>query len=244
MCRRYFTFVLVTGFLYFSLSPQAIAGMASPLPSRSALEKTFRLNESALVRLQTLSFFLFAVLLSALGVQLLWNYLQRDFPRIPRLSFGKALGGVVLWGLLFIIVLAMIGGARELMTPGAWQKQGFTYKLVKESRQGAEPTQEAMRRRHLERLRTSLWQFAAIHMGRFPTMEELTVIPNELWEVSESGGMRYLYVQGKSAGHVPELLVYEPELEVDQRLVLRTNGDILSQPTSEIRESLIREGKR
>ncbi len=36
---------------------------------------------------------------------------------------------VVLWGLLFTVVLAMISGARELMTPGAWEKQGATYRL-------------------------------------------------------------------------------------------------------------------
>jgi hypothetical protein len=60
----------------------------------------------------------------------LWNSLQRDFPRLPRLSFSRALAGVVLWGLLFIIVLTMISGARELMTPGAWQRQGFIPEFI------------------------------------------------------------------------------------------------------------------
>jgi len=49
---------------------------------------------------------------------------------LPRLSFGRALAGVILWGLLFFIVLTMISGARELMTPGAWKKDGATYKLA------------------------------------------------------------------------------------------------------------------
>lgn len=44
------------------------------------------------------------------------------------------MGLVVLWGLLFIVVLAMISGARELMTPGAWEKQGATYRLAGEGK--------------------------------------------------------------------------------------------------------------
>ena len=43
---------------------------------------------------------------------------------------GKALGVVFLWGLLFVLVLTMISGARELMTPGAWEKKGLTYRLT------------------------------------------------------------------------------------------------------------------
>jgi hypothetical protein len=49
-------------------------------------------------------------------------------------SFGRAVAGVFLWGLLFIIVLTMISGARELMTPGAWEKQGVTYRLTNQER--------------------------------------------------------------------------------------------------------------
>jgi hypothetical protein len=59
----------------------------------------------------------------------LWNYLAKDFQKLPRMSYGKALAAVTLWGLLFLLVLSMISGARELMTPGAWEKQGLTYKL-------------------------------------------------------------------------------------------------------------------
>ncbi|MEX2173364.1 MAG: hypothetical protein WD872_03320 [Pirellulaceae bacterium] len=44
---------------------------------------------------------------------------------------------VALWGLLFVIVLTMISGARELMTPGAWEKQGLTYKLRTEDQPAA-----------------------------------------------------------------------------------------------------------
>jgi hypothetical protein len=243
MCQRKSSLFIGTGCLILAQAPSVTAGMASPLPTRDSLVKVFRLNESAAVQLQTISFFLFAILLAAWGIKLLWNYLQRDFPKIPRLTFMKALGVVLLWGLLFIIVLAMIGGARELMTPGAWEKQGFTYKLVKEPEPKAIATQETVRRQHLELLRTSLWHFAATHMGHFPSKEEMSAIPKELWEIPGSGGSLYIYHPGKSAGRNPDILLFEPEVDSEQCFVLRINGDILMQRTTEIKEALNREGK-
>jgi hypothetical protein len=84
-------------------------------------------------RLQTISFFI-AVFLAAAGiVRLLWNALAKDFSRLPRLTYMKALALVFLWGMLFLFVLTMISGARELMTPGAWEPNGATYKLRQSS---------------------------------------------------------------------------------------------------------------
>src|SRR5947209_3792732 len=90
-------------------------------------------SDAARLRLQTISFFLAALLLSAWLIKLLWNYLRRDFAFLPRLTYGKAVGVVALWGLLFVLVLTMISGARELMTPGAWEKAGLTYRLAREA---------------------------------------------------------------------------------------------------------------
>jgi hypothetical protein len=115
--------------------------MPSPLPTN--VDRVLQLNEPALARFQTISFFLLIFVLCATAVMLLWNYVQRDFPALPRLTFGRAAVGVFLWGLMFIIVLTMISGARELMTPGAWEKQGFTYKLTDPA--GSRPTSTADR---------------------------------------------------------------------------------------------------
>lgn len=87
------------------------------------------LSDVAKARIDSISFFLVLVLLLALLVKLLWNYLGKDFPKLPRMTYPKALAAVVLWGFVFLLVLTMISGARELMTPGAWEKQGATYKL-------------------------------------------------------------------------------------------------------------------
>ena len=125
-----FQFLVVVA-VWSNLVSKAWAGMPSPLPDD--LPRVLRLHESAEARLTTISFFLAGLLLSSAAVWGLWNFARRDFPRWPRLSFGKALAVVVLWGLLFVIVLTMISGARELMTPGAWKKNGATYKLTSES---------------------------------------------------------------------------------------------------------------
>jgi len=90
----------------------------------------YTITEAAKMRLETMSFFLAGFFLAAYFIMLLWNYLAKDFIILPRLSYGKALALVTLWGLLFILVLTMISGARELMTPGAWEKNGITSKLA------------------------------------------------------------------------------------------------------------------
>jgi hypothetical protein len=218
--------------------------MASPLPTEpEEYRKVLRLDSSAGERLQAISFFVLGLLLCAAAVRWLWNSLQRDFPALPRLGYGRALAGVLLWGLLFVVVLTMIAGARELMTPGAWRKQGLTYRLADQPAPASPPTLEVLRRKQLEQLRTALWHFAATHQGRFPSTAEASAIPTELWEVPESGGLRYLYVPGRSAGHVPALLVYEPELDPAVRFVLKANGDILSLPSAEVSAALKQEGQ-
>lgn len=227
--------------LWLALAPAVTAGMPSPLPTDA--ERIFRLNDTALGRLQTISFFLLGLLLSALAVQGLWNFLRRDFPRWPCLSFARALAAVLLWGLLFVIVLTMIAGARELMTPGAWQKQGFTYKLTPDANARAEADPATLRRQNLERLRTALWQFAATHGGRFPSQAEAVALGPDLWEVPESGGLRYLYVPGLSADQSDTLLVYEPELDPRQRFALQTNSSLVTL-TSEAIHRLRNQGEQ
>ncbi len=118
---------LVTLSLLTLMSSTVIAGMPSALPED--LPTVLRLKEEPHQRLQVISFFLLGIGLSSLGVMASWNFLARDFRSLPRLSFSKAISLVVLCGLLFVVVLTMISGARELMTPGAWKKSGITYTL-------------------------------------------------------------------------------------------------------------------
>jgi hypothetical protein len=115
----------------------ASAGMPAVLPSEwtkdnpSSWEGSSGAGLSPLAPyLQAISFFVVALFVCAWAVKGLWQVLRKDMTWLPPLSYGRSLSLVLLWGLLFIIVLTMISGARELMTPGAWRKQGWTYRLA------------------------------------------------------------------------------------------------------------------
>jgi hypothetical protein len=110
------------------LPAPALAGM--PTPVVTDVVRTFQLTESAESRLRAISLFLVVLMLCPLVVRWLWNSLCRDFPRWPRITYGKAFGLVALWGLLFLVVLTMIAATREAMTPGSWQKQGLLYRVA------------------------------------------------------------------------------------------------------------------
>ena len=142
----------------------------------------------------------------------------------------------MLWGLSFVIVLTMISGARELMTPGAWQKQGWTYKLADSSRSDA-AAGRAARERQLEKLRAALWQFAATHEGRLLTVNDDSV-DSALWEIPGFPGLKYLSVADRKAESTGRLFVFEPELEGSERMVLLTNGFIGSMSSAMIKQAL------
>lgn len=92
---------------------------------------TITLTDVAKFHLDSISFFLMLILLATWGVKLLWNYLRCDFEKMPYLTYKMALVLVFSLSLLFNLLLLMIAGARELMTPDAWVKQGVIYKVKK-----------------------------------------------------------------------------------------------------------------
>jgi hypothetical protein len=203
----------------------ALAGMPS-----------IRLTDMARMRIQAISFFLAAFLVSAAVIQFLWNRLGKDFSVLPRLSYGKALGIVVLWGMLFVLVLTMISGARELMTPGAWQKDGFTYRLADKA--PVETSTDSARHKKVESLRAALWKYAERHKGHFPTRRNAPGIAKEQWQTADPSGIRYLYVGGSVTTLPAKPLAYEPEVYGGYRLVLFTNGEIRSMEWDELAQAL------
>ncbi len=205
---------------------------------------TFHLTDMASMRIQTISFFLMGLLIASGFIQRLWNYLHKDFSFLPRLTYGKALGVVVLWGLLFVLVLTMISGARELMTPGAWEKHGKTYRLANQSEAPpAEILYNRDREKKLELLRTALWAYAKSHDGRFPLDQSAIEIPKSLWQVTDPSGMAYLYIGGQAANQGHSVLAYEPEIYGSERVVLFTNGEIKRLESAELLRLLPEEKK-
>ncbi len=119
------------------------------------------------MRLEAISFFLLALFLCAGAFQLIWNSLRKEFAWLPRLSYGKSVGVIILWGLLFVLALTMISGAREIMTPGAWEKTGLTYRLRDDT--AAVEQQITTRYEAIERLMSALFLYAEGHGKQFPT---------------------------------------------------------------------------
>jgi hypothetical protein len=112
-------FVLPAAWVLLLVCPTAAwAGMPSP-----------HLSDWAELRFEAISFFVVVLLAVAAAVRWLWNSLAKDFPKLPRLSYRRALAAAMLGGLVLVVVLTMIAGSRELLTPGAWQKQGVLYKV-------------------------------------------------------------------------------------------------------------------
>ena len=129
-CRTIICFGVCSFTLWGSLigfETSSYAGMPSVLPER--WEGTPRLTEITAHRLQAISFFAVGLVICSFAVQQLWNVIAANSVWLPKLSFGKAFVLILLWGSLFVIVLTMISGARELLTPGAWKQEGMIYKL-------------------------------------------------------------------------------------------------------------------
>ncbi|MDC0740758.1 hypothetical protein [Polyangium mundeleinium] len=193
-----------------------------------------RLSDFARMRLEAISFFVLLIFLLTLLVQWFWNAVQRDIPRLPRLSHKASLGIVGLWALGMHLVLSMIAGGRELMTPGAWEKDGATYKL---SPARAAPAEEALayaRKQQLERLRTALWGYAHAHGGKFPPHDYVEEIPEATWRIVDPSVMHYVYVSGlhPERGAVP--VAYEPGIYSGKRMALLSSGEITALDINEI----------
>ena len=143
----------------------------------------YDLTDVARLRLEDISFFAFVLLLATLGIRFLWNSLAKDFARLPRLSFLKALSLTGLLSLLMLLILVMISGARELLTPGAWYRQGSHYRPN-------DVGNREMRRQSMEGLRAALMQYANAHAGRFPPHDYVSEVSTKLWEAPDSSGTR------------------------------------------------------
>ena len=217
----------------------ASLGLVLVWPARAwAGMPTPALTEWGFLRVSAISFFGVAFLVAAGVIRGLWNFLARDFS-LPRLTYGKAVAGSTLWGLFLVVVLTMIAGARELLTPGAWQRRGPLYAVADSP---PDPQRLIERKEHIERLKDALWQYAVRNGGRFPAADEKS-IADGLWEVPGGAGMRYRYVGGTATNKRDALLVYEPTIHGDERLVVFTNGDVDLASPAELRRRLDAEKK-
>ncbi len=215
---------MITQIFHSSYSQLVIAGMPTV---------TLTLSDIFRMRLQTVSFFFLIILISAWVIRIFWNSLQKEFPRLLPLSYKAALLGTILWGLLFLFVLTMISGARELMTPGAWKQVGRTYQLRDDETKTAQEKKEAdqkileERRQAIRDLRTVLWAEATTRGGKFPNDLDSGNFSSKFWKQSGGLQVKYKYLAGKEISKKQTPLVIEQAIYGDERqFVLFTDGSI------------------
>jgi hypothetical protein len=235
-CRR----VGVAIVCLFLGTAEAKAGMPSVTLADLRTAMRTGLTEVGRQRLEVISFFLLVLIGCAWLVQRVWNSMRREFPVLPRLSFPRAVGVIVLWGLLFVLVLTMISGARELMTPGAWEKVGLTYRLVPENPPVA--AQITARVESIQRLGERLQSWES-ERGR---ADGPAALPDKWLRADGVDGVRYVYVPAKpiirgdrdGVDFDTRVWVYESESVGPERLVLLRNGVVQWMPPAEIARRL------
>jgi len=202
------------------------------VPSAHAGMTVYGLRDMYRLRLEDISFFLLLLVGSALLLRVLWNYAAKGFSFLPRLKFLQAFALALLLGLVMLVILTMISGIREVLTPEAWRHQGTSYRLN-------DPAQEPTRRRSLEHLRGALFQYALTHGGRFPKSDFTPEIPDKLWESPDQSGSHYIYAGPLSTNTPEALLAVEPPNFGDVRFVLRVSGEIEKVSNEEIGRLLL-----
>ena len=191
------------------------------------------LTDIAEARLQSISFFCLVYFLLAWGVKGLWNYLAKAFPSMPRINYRRALALMLVSGLFLYVILTMISGARELMTPGAWEKRGIGYELSGD----VELPSKEIRKASLEKLKNLLWTHAGENDGELPSGIFDKSFKRSQWSLPEVPGY-YAYLGGKEVGGGRDILVYETSVMGQKRFVLFTDGSIEAWSEKKLKERL------
>lgn len=189
-----------------------LAGMPAILPFEVPLDDAG--SEPVSRQIMSLVVAAIAVFVLAKVIQSVWNSLAVDFPKLPKLGYLKSLGFTVLWGLAMFLVLAMIAGTREALTPEAWVQNGWTYRLADENGEEIRAYREE-RKTRLQKIYRQLQDFADAHDGEFP--QSLDELASDAVNVPGVNGLAYVYFP---AANAPNLLV-EPEIDSVQYAITR-----------------------
>ncbi|MGK0190758.1 MAG: hypothetical protein ACI9R3_006588 [Verrucomicrobiales bacterium] len=191
---------------------------------------TYGLSDLYRLRLEELSFFIVLLVMCTALFRFLWNLVARDLSSIPSLNWRQATGLSLLVGVLMLLVLTMISGIREVLTPEAWRKQGSSYRLSSIDR-------EPVRKRTIEELRWALMASADANNGQFPEHDFTNRIPDRFWRAPDEYASRYIYFRGKSkpvANGPVEILALEPANFGDERYAIFTSGEVRKLTNKEV----------
>ncbi len=208
------------------------AVLFQPWPAFAGMT-SYSLTEVAALRLDTISFFLVALLLCAWGIRWAWNALAHDFSWMPMVKYRNALALLVVSGLFVNVALTLIAGTRELLTPGAWVRTGSTHRLATPE-QAPAVWLESGRRKALEQLRDALWEEAAKKGGRLAAAQEKSRIDAGLWRGIHPQGVVYGYLPDARPGQGDDVVAYEGDDYGPVRFVLRADGSVERMTAAEL----------
>lgn len=205
--------------LAVSVTTSAMAGMPAPA-----------LTDAGRLRLASIGFFAATFVVLAKLFQILWNWLRKDFPSLPQLTFRRAMAIVFVWGMALELVLTMISGARELLTPGAWERVGVTYQVTPATpgASAADLSPEG-RRARIQRLADALRAQPAL-----PKSARTSGLPADLWEAP--GGGHYVYLS--DLADAMGMLAYEPPGPGYERLAILPDFTVVALPRDEMTRRL------
>ncbi|MGB0775944.1 MAG: hypothetical protein ACPGUY_08860, partial [Akkermansiaceae bacterium] len=235
--QHFFYSVIVVRGNRLKLNILLAALMVVSTASAQAGMSSIVLTDIAKARLESLSFFIAIYFLLAWGVKGLWNLLAKSFSWMPRINYRRALALMLVSGLFLYVILTMISGARELLTPGAWSKKGVGYELSSSSRTRGKGSDKEGRKRAMENLKASLWRYAQSHDGKLPHGIFDKSFGLHHWELPDEPGY-YAYLAGQEIGGGNDVLVYEPSIMGEMRYVLLTDGSIEAWRAGKLREEL------
>lgn len=193
-----------------------LAGMGIPLPFDTELTEVA--TEPYKRQIQLLCFAGAALLVSAVLIKVAWNALIKDSTKFPQLGYLKSLGIAFLWGLAMFLVLMMIHGSRHVLTPNAWVRDGWTYRLNDETTQQLKAYRDE-RRKYLESVGGRLLEYVREHDGMWP--ETLDELGGESVTVPGAGGLGYVYSPKQDS----ETVLVEPEID-SVRFALMRDGKV------------------
>ena len=194
-----------------------IAGMPALLPWDNDLQQVA--TEPYARQIQSLLISGIILVVGALFIKLLWNSLASGIEKLPQLTYLRALGLTVLWGLAMVVVLLLIDGTRHTLSPSAWVREGWTYRLAGPMEQARDEYREK-RKSHLQMVQTALDTYSQSHDGNFP--ENLGDLGGQLSLVPEGAGLEYVYHPENDSKY----LVLEPEIDT-VRYAVTSKGEVV-----------------
>lgn len=199
------------------------AGMPALLPLDSGPRSLGESGVDVFAFVEILVYSTIVLSISAAFVRWSWNMIVEDSAALPRLTYPRAFGVCVIWGLAMFVALILIDGTRHSLTPTRWIRNGMTYQLSSDAEREIQVAREK-RVAHLHQLDAALIRYSLDHDGFLPP--SLEALGEADLTVPGTGGLAYVY----SLKEDNNFRLLEPEWD-EVRYALTPNGKVVEWPS-------------